>query len=414
VTGHLAPRTIARATLGPVPRFEPFTGIRYATDDGRLDDVVAPPYDVIDAEERARLAARSEHNAVKVELPQDEGERDRYTVARDLFRSWLASGVLVQDEELSFYVYRMGFHDETGRPRQTAGVLGALELSAPGEGDILPHERTTPKDKADRLDILRTTEANLSPIWGLSSAEGLAALCEQPGPPLARATDEEGVHHRLWRITQPGVIEAISSAVASAPVIVADGHHRFEVGNAYREQRGRGGPWDLILAYVVELADEQLSVRAIHRLLDEMPEGFDLLEALSAHFEPFDAGKADESILARMDDAGALGLVTADGAWLLRPRPETVAAAEHDLDSARLDVAVAGLPVGTRVRYQHGVEHVVRAVERGQAQAGVLLRPATVAQIAAIGHGGDRMPPKTTFFHPKPRTGMVFRSVWEQ
>jgi uncharacterized protein (DUF1015 family) len=394
-----------------VPRFEPFRGVRYATDDGVLDDLVAPPYDVIDAEQRSRLTARSEHNAVRVELPEEEGGRDRYTVARGLFDAWLRAGVLHQDEEPSFYVYRMGFHDETGRPRQTAGVLGALELSAPGEGDILPHERTTPKDKADRLDILRATEVNLSPIWGLSPAEGLGALCELPGPPDVRATDEDGVHHRLWRITQPGVIEAVSSAVASAPVIVADGHHRFEVGNAYRAERGPGaGPWDAILAYVVELADEQLCVRAIHRLLDGLPEGFDFLEALSAHFEPFDAGRADESILGRMDDAGALGLVTAEGAWLLRPRPETAAAAEHDLDSARLDVAVAALPTA-RVRFQHGVDNVLRAVEKGEAQAGVLLRPATVAQIAAIGHGGERMPPKTTFFHPKPRTGMVFRSL---
>lgn len=394
-----------------MPRFDPFRGIRYATDDGVLDDVVAPPYDVIDSEQRARLTARSEHNAVRVELPEEEGGRDRYAVARDLFGSWLSAGVLRQDEEPSLYVYRMGFHDETGRPRQTAGVLGALELSAPGAGDILPHERTTPKDKADRLDILRATEVNLSPIWGLSPAEGLSALCELPGPPDARATDEDGVHHRLWRITQPGVIEAVSSAVASAPVIVADGHHRFEVGNAYRAERGAGGPWDAILAYVVELADEQLCVRAIHRLLDGLPDDFDVLAALSAHFEPFDAGRADESVPARMDDAGALALVTADGTWLLRPRPETAAAAEHDLDSARLDVAVAALPEGVRVRYQHGADNVVRAVEKGEAQAGVLLRPATVAQIAAIGRGRERMPPKTTFFHPKPRTGMVFRSL---
>lgn len=394
-----------------MPRFDPFPGIRYATDDGYLDAVVAPPYDVIDEEEWKRLAARNEHNAVRVELPRGEDGRDRYTVARDLFRGWLASGVLAQDDEPSFYVYRMGFHDETGRPRQTTGVIGALTLSAPGDGGILPHERTTPKDKADRLEILRTTEVNLSPIWGLSPAPGLSALCEQPGPPIARATDEDGIHHRLWRVTQPGVIEAVSSAVASAPVVVADGHHRFEVANAYREERGPGGPWDRVMAYVVELAEEQLCVRAIHRLLDGLPEGLDLLEALSGWFDVFDAGKADDTILTRMEDAGAGALVTNDGAWLLRPQPETVAAAEHDLDSSRLDVAVAGLPDGVRVRYQHGVDNVLRAVERGEAQAGVLLRPATVAQIAEIGHGGARMPSKTTFFHPKPRTGMVFRSI---
>lgn len=396
-----------------VPRFQPFPGIRYAAEDGYVDAVVAPPYDVIDEEERTRLVERSEHNAVRVELPREEGDgRNRYEVARDLFRAWLDDGALAQDEP-SFYVYRMGFHDEAGRPRQTAGILGALELSQPGEGGILPHERTTPKDKADRLEILRTTQVNLSPIWGLSPAEGLSALCEVAGPPLARATDDEGVHHRLWRVTQPGVIEAMSSAVASAPVIVADGHHRFEVGNAYRAEQGHPGPWDSILAYVVELAEEQLEVRAIHRLLTGLPDGFDLLGALEAHFEVFEAGKADETVLTRMQDAGALALVVTEGAWFLRPTEATVAAAGQDLDSSRLDVALAALPSTTLVRFQHGVDNVLRAVERGEAQAGVLLRPATVRQIADIGHGGDRMPPKTTFFNPKPRTGMVFRPVWE-
>lgn len=397
-----------------VPRFDPFPGIRYAAEDGYVDAVVAPPYDVIGEEERSRLVDRSEYNAVRVELPREEGDgRNRYEVARDLFRAWLDEGALTQDEP-SFYVYRMGFHDEEGRPRQTAGILGALELSQPGEGGILPHERTTPKDKADRLEILRTTQVNLSPIWGLTPAEGLSALCDVSGPPLARATDDEGVHHRLWRVTQPAVVEAISEAVASAPIIVADGHHRFEVGNAYKaEQGGRPGPWGSILAYVVELAEEQLEVRAIHRLLTGLPEGFDLLDALAAHFEVFDAGKPDDALLGRMQDAGALALVTGDGAWFLRPTEATIVAAGQDLDSSRLDVALATLPPSTSVRFQHGVDNILRAVEKGEAQAGVLLRPATVAQIAEIGHGGDRMPPKTTFFNPKPRTGMVFRPVWE-
>lgn len=396
-----------------VPRFQPFPGIRYAAEDGYVDAVVAPPYDVIDEEERTRLVERNEHNAVRVELPREEDDgRNRYEVARDLFRAWLDDGALAQDDP-SFYVYRMGFHDETGRPRQTAGILGALELSQPGEGGILPHERTTPKDKADRLEILRTTQVNLSPIWGLSPAVGLSALCEVEGPPLARATDDEGVHHRLWRVTRPGVIEAIASAVASAPIIVADGHHRFEVGNAYRVEQGRPGPWDSIMAYVVELAEEQLEVRAIHRLLTGLPDGFDLLGALEPHFEVFEAGKADDTVLVRMQDAGALALVTTEGAWFLRPTEATAVAAGHDLDSSRLDVALASLPPTTLVRFQHGVDNILRAVERGDAQAGVLLRPATVQQIAEIGHGGDRMPPKTTFFNPKPRTGMVFRPVWE-
>src|SRR5439155_20160805 len=118
------------------------------------------------------------------------------------------------------YVYRMGYIDADGRSRQTSVAIGALEL-LPGEGadgDVLPHERTMPKPKDDRLNVLRACEANLSPVWGLSLAPGLSALCELPGPPDARATDDDGVHHRLWRITSPGVIEAINAAVSSAPV----------------------------------------------------------------------------------------------------------------------------------------------------------------------------------------------------
>ena len=397
-----------------MPRFEPFPGLRYDAEAVSLDDVIAPPYDVVSPEDQARLEARSEYNAIRVELPREEAGRDRYEAAKHLLHEWEAAGVLVTDDEPSFYVYRMGFHDEDGRPRQTSGVIGALELSAPGEGDILPHERTMPKPKDDRLNLLRSCQANLSPIWGLSMGEGLAALSELPGPPAARATDEDGVHHRLWRVTQPGVIEAIHDAVASAPVIIADGHHRYETALAYRAERrdangGAPGDYDLLMTYVVELTEDQLTVQPIHRLIAGLPNGHDVVEAFEPYFEVFDVD-ADDTLATRMTDAGALALVTAKGAWLLKPRPETDAAAEHDLDSSRLDVALAALP-DPDVTYQHGVANVLDAVSSGHAQAGVLLRPATVEQIAAAGHARVRMPEKTTFFSPKLRTGMVFRRV---
>lgn len=394
-------------------RFKPFPGVRYRSDDGRIDDLVAPPYDVIGPDEQAALEARDAHNAVRVELPREDGDRSRYDVAAELFARWRAEGVLVQDDD-SFYVYRMSFRDERGEPRETVGVLGALELSAPGEGGIYPHERTTPKDKADRLDLLRATKANLSPIWGLSTAEGLSDLCGREDAPDATATDGEGNVHSLWRVTDPSVQHAISAAVGDAPVVIADGHHRFEVGNAYRAERRAeagsvAGDHDWILAYIVELAEEQLSVRAIHRLLNDVDEDT-LLEVLGRWFEVGAGGPVDIDILERMDAEGGLALVTAAGARMLLPRAETVEQAEHDLDSSRLDLALAELD-GVGVRFQHGVDEVRAAVAKGDADAGVLLRPATVSQIAAIGRGGERMPPKTTFFYPKPRTGMVFREV---
>jgi uncharacterized protein (DUF1015 family) len=304
----------------------------------------------------------------------------------------------------------MGFHDEAGRPRQTTGILGALTLEPPGHG-ILPHEHTTAKDKADRFDLIRATRANLSPIWVLSPTVGLSALASTEGPPDARATDEHGVPHRLWRLASPAVLEGSTEAVAANPDLVADGHHRYEIGLAYQAETNAPGS-DAILALAVELADEQLSVRAIHRVLRGLPAGFDLLAALEPFFEPFETGGVDDTILARMVDAGALALVTPSGdTWLLRPRAATTEAATHDLDSSRLDVALASLPDGVDVKFQHGWDLASQFVEKGDADAAVLLRPATVGQIAAISHGGERMPPKTTFFYPKPATGLVFRSL---
>jgi len=393
-----------------VPRFEPFRGVVYNAEGGFVDDVIAPPYDVISPDDRAALVARSDCNAVRLELPTADGAASPYDAAAALWQQWLDERILVPDDEPAFFIYRMGFRDEAGRPRQTTGILGALALEPPGEG-IMPHERTTPKDKADRLELLRATRCNLSPIWGLSTTAGLADLLDTPGPPDVRATDADGVHHRMWRITQPGVVAAIREAVAAGSIVVADGHHRYEVALAYQAEAGAGtGGHDFIFAYVVPLAGDEVTVRPIHRLLSNGADASALRAVLERHFDLFEAEPVDATIAARMDDAGALALVLPEECWFLRPKPETVAAAGQDLDSSRLDVALADLP-NVEVRFQHGWDLVEAAVKGGTATAGVLLRPATMDQIAAIGRGGERMPPKTTFFYPKLRTGMVFRSL---
>jgi uncharacterized protein (DUF1015 family) len=306
----------------------------------------------------------------------------------------------------------MSYVDDAGRPRHTTGVIGALELSPPGV-DILPHEHTTPKAKSDRLDMLRSCRANLSAIWGLSLAKGLTDLLPTGEPPAAQVTDDDGVTHAVWVVDDAATMSAISAAVAEQPVVVADGHHRYETSLAYKGERerdeGAPGPAGLTMTYVVELVEDELTVRAIHRLLDGLPDGFDVPRALAPWFEPLGAPPAGRPVVETMQEAGALCLVLPDRDILLRPRPDALADA-RDLDSSRLDVALAGLP-DHRLAYQHGVDHVRDAVGSGRAQAGVLLRPATVAQIEATAHGGERMPPKTTFFHPKPKTGLVFRQL---
>jgi uncharacterized protein (DUF1015 family) len=397
-----------------VPRFEPFPGLRYSPSHiSSLDDVVCPPYDVISEGERVALEARSPSNVVRLELPHDDGGGDRYQRARELLDSWRDGGVLHRDPEPRFYGYRMTFTGPGGLPSQTLGVIGALGLEPPGTG-ILPHEETTPKAKTDRLELLRATLANLSPIWGLSPAAGLSDHLQPPARPLERAVDDDGIVHETWPITDPAQIAAVRAAVESEPVLIADGHHRFETALTYREEQRRAGarPGDeeAVMALVVELTEEQLTVQAIHRLLVGLPADFDLPGALDAWFDVTPAEPVDRTILGRMEEAGGLAVLTSRQAYLARPRAKVTEVATHDLDSSRLDVALAALPPHQLV-YQHGWENCAAAVASGAASAAVLLRPATVAQIAAISRGGVRMPPKTTFFWPKPRTGMVIREL---
>ena len=393
-------------------RFEPFAAIRYDLDRSELARVIAPPYDVIDATERAELAARDPHNAVLIDLPDEADGEARYAKARDSLQTWLGDGTLVVDERPSFTVYRMASTGEDGIDRHTTGVLGALQLSPPGT-DILPHEHTTKKAKSDRLDLLRSCRANTSAIWGLSLAKGLTDLLPMDDPPLADVVDDDGVRHTVWRVDDPDTCAAIAATVAEQPVVIADGHHRYETSLAYQAERevadGDAGEACATLAYLVELIEDELTVHAIHRLVSGLPDDTDLGDALSPWFEEAGPPPSDRPITAAMLEAGCLTLVLPDREVLLRPRLEALADA-RDLDSSRLDVALASLPVH-ELWFQHGVDNVRSAVAGGTAQAGVLLRPVTVAQIEATAHGGERMPPKSTFFHPKPKTGLVFRSL---
>ena len=413
-----------------MPQFSPFRGIRYRPDAaaGAVSDLATPPYDVIDEEGRGRLEQLHPANAIRLILPRDQVPGDRYERAARTFREWRASGVLVDDDTEAFYRYTMRYPDEDGARRTTTGVIGALGLD--GEG-VMPHERTMPKAKSDRLDLIRATRANLEPIWGLSLAAGLSALLDSGTRPLARMTDEDGVDHALDLLDDPDVAAAVSAAVAAAPLLIADGHHRYETSLNYRDERRRAGDGpgghDRIMMLVVELADEQLAVRPIHRLVSGLPAGFDLRGALARSFDvrPQGAvGAASVADLAHdMDRLGAMGLVDASGAALLVPRPGALDAALgaepeplRDVDSTRFEAGVlpdleAAGARGVEVTFRHDRHAVATLVDKGVCQAGVLLRPVPVATIRAVAEIGERMPPKTTFFYPKPRTGLVFRSL---
>jgi len=394
-----------------MPRFEPFAGLRYDPS-VPLDLVIAPPYDVVSPAQREELAARHRANAIHVELPAEDAERglDRYQSAATVLEAWIEEGLVLRDAAPAFYAYRM----RAPGGEVTRGVVGALYCEPPG-GEILPHEQTIPKDKSDRLDLLRSCRANLSPIWGLSLTQGLAKAYEPADLPDAEATDDDGVVHSLWVLDDPAVVAAISEGVARSPVVIADGHHRYETALAYQAERrtmtgDAAGDYDAVMALVVELAEDQLSVGPIHRTLSGVPEGVSIVEAFGRWFDVVDAGPLDDKLVAAVSESKALALVAEDSVWLLTPRAEAYEAAGSDLDSSVVALAVDGIE-GATTTHHHDVPALLAALEGGEAQAALLLRPVTVAQIGEWAHARRRMPPKSTYFFPKPRTGMVFRPV---
>jgi len=456
-SGLAVPRPPLLVTLD-MPQLLPFAGLRPdPAVTGPLDDVVCPPYDVISEHERLALLERSPFNLVRVELPEG-----RYGDAARLLQQWVATGALRREAAPALYGYRMTYKAPDGKQRCTLGVLGALVLEPPGQG-ILPHEHTTPKAKSDRLELLRATRANISPIWCLCPEPGLAAALDPshlgagpalaasrpadvlPAPlasPTARAMaatpasarDDDGVLHEIWPIFDPATHRRVNQLAQAGPLLVADGHHRYEVALAYQaEARSSHGPTsqqrpasqqgpashqgppagaDQVLALVVELVEGQLQVLPIHRLVSGLPAGFDTLAALSRHFELRPATTPGTRLPAEMARQGALGILAPGGAWLafprLLPEPAAPGGLRADLDSARADRARSDWPPH-QVSYEPSLEAITEAISSGRSQLALLCRPATVSQIAATAQGGGRMPPKTTYFWPKPRTGMVLR-----
>lgn len=412
-----------------MPDLQPFRALRYDTRVVPWADVLAPPYDVVDEGERAELVARHPANAIGVELPVAPDGGDPYEHAAQLLARWEHDGALLRDRAPSLTVYRMSYEAPDGGVRATTGVLGALRLEAPGEGDILLHEATLSKAKTDRLQLLQSVQGNTSPVWGLSLCSGLSTLLELGEAPLASAR-VDGVLHEAWILPAPRA-HAVRQAVATAPIVLADGHHRWETALSYaatvRASKG-AGPWDFALAYVVELAPEQLDLGPIHRVVPGSVDTASVMEALARSFvlEPLPATSAAEGATAverlvrRAAELGGAIALGPEGAVLLGPKPapdsdadpDPVAAGTPDLDTARLAAALPEQASASLVFCNTAAE-VTRALQADPGATALLVRPASVSLVAEVAARRSRLPPKSTFFRPKPRTGVVFRPFAE-
>jgi uncharacterized protein (DUF1015 family) len=254
---------------------QPLQALHYALDKtGGLQDVAAPPYDVIDAEGRAALTARSPYNVVEIDLPVAADGADPYEHAASLLASWRAEGIVVPDDTPAIWPLEQDYVGPDGQRRTRRGFLARVRVEEYGPGRIRPHERTHPGPKEDRLRLTRATKANLSPIFALfSDPERRAWQALEPGTqnaPWAQTTDPDGTVNRLWRVTDPEAIAAVQAAAGEAELLIADGHHRYETARVYAEEIGGEGAHRYVLMCLVALEDPGLTVFPTHRLVNEL------------------------------------------------------------------------------------------------------------------------------------------------
>ncbi|MGI5483542.1 DUF1015 domain-containing protein [Streptomyces lavendofoliae] len=408
----------------------PFRGLRYVPERvGSLAAVTSPPYDVVVRPDGVHhLQSADPHNIVRLILPQAATTEARHRQAADTLSAWLSDGVLAADAEPALYVYEQRKGDMLQR-----GLIGALELTTPAEGIVLPHEDVIPHVVEDRASLMRTTAANLDPLLltyrGNGTATGATAVIERTvrRAPLLSTTTEDGMSHRLWSVTDPAALAEVADDLGRHQALIADGHHRWATYLRLREEHPAPGPWNYGLVLLIDTARYPLQVKAIHRLLNHLP----VADALAALGDGFRVRPVDGPLPAALDALGAAAsegnafLLAGDGRFHLvdRPSPDLVARtvpadrpeAWRTLDATVLHATlidhvwhVPDTPQG--ITYIHDAQAAVAQAERRGGTA-VLMHPVREDVVRDLARQGVTMPRKSTSFGPKPATGLVLRSL---
>lgn len=429
----------------------PFRGIHF--DLSRVPDlsqVVSPPYDVISPEEQTGFHRRHPRNIVRIDFGlEKEGDGpagDKYTRAAGLFRQWQSEGTLVRDTVPSLYYYEQEFSLPGRGVFVRKGFLGALRLSDFGEGNVFPHEKTHSRPKEDRLSLMRATEANMSPIFGLYSDPrdevAKALRGGPPAPPDFSAADDLGVKHRVWGVTDPVSLKAAVAKMSDKQVFIADGHHRYETALAYRDEMRRkhgmreDAAYEHVLMFLCNMDDEGIVILPAHRGIHSVP-GFSeeefaarvrsLLPVETRQGGPEDAMKA----VAEAGTGGkAIAWSTGHGRFhvVSFPEPESFAG-EHlsrfppelrTLDvvllhgflfEKMLGISPDAVTAGQFIRYYKEPRTIASELERGELQAAFFLNPVTVDEFRGVSLSGHVLPQKATFFYPKILTGLLIFSA---
>ncbi|MER7520552.1 DUF1015 domain-containing protein [Streptomyces sp. NPDC126499] len=412
-------------------RLAPFRGLRYVPERvGSLAAVTSPPYDVVVRPDGLHhLESADPHNIVRLILPQAVSAGTRHRKAAVTLDRWLADGILAPDPEPALYVY-----EQRGDGILQRGLIGALELSTPAEGIVLPHEDVMPHVVEDRAALMRTTAANLEPLLLTyrGDGDGAAAVIDRvvAGEPLLSTTTEDGFHHRLWSVTDPADLAAVAGELSRHQALIADGHHRWATYLRLREEHAAPGPWNYGLVLLIDTARYPLRVRAIHRLLNRLPVA-DALAALAALGDGFRVTRVDgplsaaQEVLAAACAEGNAFLLAGDGSFHLVDRPDPALLARtvrgdrpeawRTLDATVLHSTLLDhvwhIPDAPEdISYIHDTEAAVEQAERRGGTA-VLMHPVKEEVVRDLARQGVTMPRKSTSFGPKPATGLVLRSL---
>jgi uncharacterized protein (DUF1015 family) len=416
-----------------VADIQPLRTLRYDTSvAGPLDDLIAPPYDVIDDAMRGELAGRSEHNVVELDLP------DSYDGAAQTLADWRREGILVQEDEPAMWALRQEYTAPDGSARTRTGFFARVRVEDYGAGRIRPHERTHPGPREDRLKLTRATHANLSPIFSLfpdSSGGARETLSQVTSEgPFAEVTDHEGTRNTLWRVADPDRVAALQGALADAELLIADGHHRYETARVYADEVGGEGDHRYVLMLLVALEDPGLLIFPTHRLLTGLKEDADkqiaIRDTARRDFDIEELSDPRELEPPPGNDRVTFGYMDSH---FKRPFRFTLK------DQSIADDALAGMPGPYRrldtavleavflrgalhmseddISHLHGLDYsknlddAIERVENGEADAGFFMRPTPVEQVRKVAATGESMPPKSTYFYPKVPTGLVFNPL---
>ncbi len=428
----------------------PFQGWRYDLSQvGDLSDVTAPPYDVINAAQQEDLYQRHPCNVIRLELTREEpGDtpQDKYTRAANFLRQWQGDAVLQRDREECLYAYHQEFNWE-GKSYVRKGFLARIRVEPFGQGCVFPHEQTLSGPKADRLLLLKATKTNLSPIFGLYPDEKNEVLDPLDGaivsvPPLV-ATDHLGVIHKIWPVSDRAIIQTVRNRMKDRNIFIADGHHRYETANNYRNELAAEGKLsgpeasqNFVMMMFVSMSDPGLAILPTHRLVAGLPDltTDQIVAALKPNFEIERIGKGPAAAKETWDlidaDGGqnVLGFgTTADGNWLfaraIDTSPMIQLAPDQTPDWRNLGVSLLhklalehlifkSVPnAQPKFTYVHSLAEVNESQAGKQCQLACLVPPAQIEHVEVIASHLEKMPPKSTYFYPKLLSGLVFNSI---